>query len=98
MLHFSLQRGGKFVMKNTKLSRFGGTLTAAVMLLTQISAMQGTAAKNAGKEIDACDYYIETEAIKVERGEPVEFKTSELGVPAGSVVKEVWIDISADTE
>ncbi|MCR4759030.1 MAG: cellulase family glycosylhydrolase [Oscillospiraceae bacterium] len=84
-------------MKNRKPFRLGGTLTAAVMLLTQISALQGTAAKNAGKEIDACDYYMTTDAIKVERGKPVEFKTSELGVPAGAVVKEVWIDMSADT-
>ncbi len=84
-------------MKHNKLSRFGGTLTAAVMLLSQLSLMQGSAADQASKGIDACDYYKLTDGIKVERGEPVEFSAAELGVPAGAAVKEVWIDISVDT-
>ena len=84
-------------MKQNKWSRFGGTVTAAVMLLSQVAAMQGSAAAPASKGIDACDYVLQTEGKKVERGEPVEFKVSDLGAPAGAVVKEVWIDMSADT-
>ena len=84
-------------MKQSKWIRFGGTITAAVMLLTQICALDGSAAAPAAKEIDACDYVLQTDGIKVNRDEPVEFKLSEIGVPAGAVVTEVWIDMSADT-
>lgn len=84
-------------MKHNKFFRFGGTVTAAVMLLSQVAAMPGSAAAPAPKDIDACDYVLETDGKKVERGTPVEFSTSELGVPAGAVVKEIWIDISVDT-
>ena len=84
-------------MKHNNFFRFGGTVTAAVMLLSQVAAMPGSAAAPAPKGIDACDYVLETDGKKVERGTPVEFSVSELGVPAGTVVKEVWVDISADT-
>ena len=84
-------------MKHNKFFRFGGTVTAAVMLLSTVNMMQGTAAEQVSKGIDACDYYKLTDGIKVERGEPVEFSAAELGVPAGAAVKEVRIDVSADT-
>ena len=84
-------------MKHSKFSRFGGAMTAAVMLLSQVSLMQGTAASTESKGIDACDYSMLTDGMKVERDKPVEFSAAALGVPAGANVKEVWIDVSVDT-
>ena len=59
-------------MKHNKFFRFGGTVTAAVMLLSQVAAMPGSAAAPAPKDIDACDYVLETDGKKVERDVPVE--------------------------
>lgn len=85
-------------MRLQKLLRCGGVTAAAGLLLAQLAALPSQAASMTGKDITACNYYLEyADGVSVVRGEdPVEISLGDIGVPASEPATEVWINVSLD--
>ncbi len=85
-------------MNTRTVSRFGGTLAAAGLMLAQLAAFPVSAAAPTAKDISTCDYVTTFEGGKVitqaEGGGDMSLVG--LGVPLDETVSEIWIDVSMD--
>ncbi|MBP0988480.1 MAG: cellulase family glycosylhydrolase [Oscillospiraceae bacterium] len=84
-------------MKHNQMFRLGGTALAAVLLLSQLTALSAGAAEQTTKDITVCDY-VQTfdKPIEIVQGTPVDVKPGDAGVPADKPVNQVWLDVTMD--
>lgn len=80
--------------------RAAGLFSAMSLLLAQLTAMPAQAAGElTGKDISTCDYVITYEGGKtLERGVTLDYTIGDFGADAASVISEIWLNISCDTD
>lgn len=84
-------------MKHNRLFRFGGTATAALLLLSQLAAFPANASEQTTKDINTCDYtQVFDKPVEIVQGKPYDVAPGNAGVPATEPVKQVWLDVTMD--
>ena len=87
-------------MRKKQFYRAAGFLSAAALLLSQLSAIPAQAAGEVTvKDIAACTYHTALEDTVVSQSDsaPLEVSLSTIGVPLGETVTEIWLHVQVDT-
>ncbi|HBI85933.1 MAG TPA: hypothetical protein DDX71_06565 [Ruminococcus sp.] len=82
-------------MNSKALCRFSGTVTAALLLAAQMSALPANGASLTSKPISACNFTAEINQ-ELTRGDGIELTVGQFGAGVTDVVKEVWVEYEAD--
>ena len=87
-------------MRKHRTLRAAGLFSAMSLLLAQLTAMPAQAAgEMTGKDISTCDYVITYDGGKtLERGVTLDYTIGDFGADATSVISEIWLNISCDTD